>query len=343
MGPLTEQRMEQVITELKNANGRLVSGKELMDRLGMKKSNFYTLMMTVKKVHPNRISSMIGGFDKDESEHGYAWIAPPENTVATKSEDAVPLAEKVVELINKEETPKDEAKSEPVNRFDDKHTEEGYPDPTAFIAMKTLERETTFDNANVAPGDVWRYMGNNGGMITLVVVASRKNMVSVIPIYYDLNDVFPSEREEMVKLCVAGQLVYFNPGKLSAKPYKYFEAKVGEFSEKAFNELKCHLGLYLGINNEAQVITHEVVRKEPVEVGVPEEEVQKRIDVAVKEALESREPVVKEVIKEVEVPVCGGGISEEEVQERIKKAVEEAVLICERDIYKNILFKELKR
>lgn len=343
MGPLTEQRMEQVVAELKNANGRLVSGKELMERLGMKKSNFYTLMMNVKKVHPNRISSSMGGFDKDEGEHGYAWIMPPEKTAPIKSEDAVPLAEKVVDLINKEETPKVEVNSEPIGRYDDKHTEEGYSDPTAFIAMKTLERETTFDNANVSPGDIWKYMGNNGGIITLVVIASRKNMVSVIPIYYDMNDVFPSEREEMVKICVAGQLLYFNPGKLSAKPYKYFEAKVGEFSEKAFNELKCYLGLYLGINNEVQVITNEVVRKEPVEVGVSEEEVQKRIDAAVKEALESREPVVKEVIKEVEVPVVGGGISEEEVQERIKKAVEEAVLIRERDIYKDILYRELKR
>lgn len=284
-----------VLDILKEANGQVVRSTDLISALSIKKSTFGSFMQRLKKRYPDRIGSRRGGH---EGNAGYYWI--PEEKGPEQVEEVA------VEKSNSEEP-------ELPDRYDDAHNDEGYSDPTAFLAM----RNTGELSCKAKPGDVY-YLDNK----LCVVIGTHNSSVTNVPLYISIYEINEREKSQCESIVFGGKKAYVNPIRINTRPFKHYGDKAGELMDSSFRVIKAHVGKYLNLKG----------------IGVVEKVVEKRVEVQV--------PVEKVVEKVVEVPVAAPtvtveGYTFEELQGKITDAVEVAVLKERARIYEDIAMRLL--
>ena len=165
----------------------------------------------------------------------------------------------------------------PIYRYPDNKTEEGYSDPTAGEAMKSDVFGDRF------PGDIWSVQNSNGTVSEYVVIRDFKTCVSCIPVS-TISFVRPEFRRAFCVVIRFEDDAYVDCRKLSSKPSKYFVEKTGEV--KNFDAIKNKLSSILSLPSgtvEVEKVVEKVVEKEvPVEVlkEVPVEKSIEPVEVA---------------------------------------------------------------
>jgi len=310
MGPLMAERTEYIVGALKAANGGLVSSNELRESLNMNRSNFYTAMMSIKRLYPNRIKSV----NSRKDGHGYYWVVEGKKS-SKKDEEQAKKGGDESDIWKKAEPVK--VQEEVVDRFDDKHTEEGIIDMTAYLAMKNVEDSDKGSSSRVLkPGEIWEYKTAKDTFEDYLVIGSYGDHATILQVYWNNSYIAPGKLSEFKELDGGNSHFYYNPSMIHTKPMKYAveNGRLCTISEEAYKGVMRNVFEYFGCVIEPKVVTAT-----------------KEVEV----------PVVKEVKVPVEVPseVKIEGFSAEEVEKKIAEA-----LVCQRaEIYQDIAEKLLKR
>lgn len=184
------------------------------------------------------------------------------------------------------------------DRYSDKKTDEGYPDPTAAAAM----RNVTDIYGSKAPGEVWAVQCANGSVENYLILKDFKGCCSTLKVYEQSVTTSIADFYNPA-YCVCIDLpskAYVDVRRITSKPNKYFLDKL--YDIKNFPAVERKILAVMGFELPERVVEKEVIKEVPV----------------VKEV-----PVEKEIIKEVPVEVS-------------VDSVEVALLRQKADIYEKI-------
>ena len=175
-----------------------------------------TITREVKKLKDEYPNNIRIGFGKTHS--GYYWVP-----------DKLPVIEKA---------------SSPVifDRYPITKNDEGYPDPTAALAIMNTE-------GNHMLGEVYEFK-NSVGYTKFLVIASTANHVTGFIMYESYEEIAESEKPSVVKVAVGDYTWFYNPKRIFTKPSKYCLEKLGDLDEKAKSLLISKVRDYLGFEKE---------------------------------------------------------------------------------------------
>lgn len=173
------------------------------------------------------------------------------------------------------------------DKYNVKKTEEGYSDPTAAAAIKTVDSKIY---GEFTPGDIWHVSASNGSIEKYLVVASFAGCATCLQVLNNKNDYNP-----VIHMCVS--LVkneFVDCRRLVSKPSKYFLEKDDSYHVTNFDAIKMRIAALndLVVEKPVEKIVEKIVEK-PVE-KVVEKVVEKTVEVPVEV------PVEKIVEKPVE-------------------------------------------
>lgn len=195
-----------------------------------------------------------------------------------------------------------EEKSAPMlYKYDFNKTEEGYSDPTAAAAMKTMENDFS---TTVRPGGIYNYNNSVGKTELVLVLAVANGRTTSLPLIESYTDIWEKDIPEAHSLYWGdsdGNLMtsYYCPSKISVKPIKYFADEVSVIAEKTLNEVKSIVALYLNLPTNVERVVEVPVEK------IVEKVVEKEVPVEVEKIVEKivEVPVEKEIVKVIDAPV----------------------------------------
>lgn len=246
---MSEITRDDFVAAIRNnsKNGQWVKGKMLSEMLGISSNTVSKYAHRWNKMHPEDPIVIVRG-------SGYRMNCAP-----------------ILEPEEKE------------NRYDHSKTEEGYSDPTACGAIKSVDG--CLNEGPFKPGDVWKVdFGNGSEDYRFLILKGFATTVSCLKIHklestetYNpvIHTPVSMQRKEIVDC-----------RRVVAKPVRYFLEKDESYCVTNFDAIKRKIALLLDISIEVPV-------EKPVEVI---KEVEKRVEVPVE--------VVKEVEKVVEKPVA---------------------------------------
>lgn len=332
MGTSTLERINLIVKTLKAAKGETVTSKDLIEEIekaGLSTKGFYPIMQAVKRTHPGRVVSYNKAKSKSGELSGYAWLFKPGEL---KKEE--PVVEEIKKVEKQMTTlTKKEPEAQTFDRYDDKHNDEGYLDPTAYLAMRSIG---DFSNeTKVKPGDVWKISNSKGGEDTVVVISSKYTTVVCLTLENNWEDIHEAGRRNYEPFILDEKEVCVNVVNIYSKPYKYFIKKVGEFTAASFGKIKGFIAMNLGLDSAVAYV--EKIVEVPVEKIVEKPvEVEKVVEVPVEKVVEKIVEKPVEVVRE-----ATGLYTEEELYEKISIAVQDAVIRERAVIYKDITEKLL--
>lgn len=220
-----------------------------------------------------------------------------------------------------------------IYKYDFNKTEEGYSDPTAAAAMKTMEND--FSTA-IRPGGIYNYNNSVGKTELVLVLAVANGRTTSLPLIESYTDIWEKDIPEAHSLYWGdsdGNLMtsYYCPSKMGIKPLKYFSDQVSVIAEKALNEVKYIVASYLDLPASIERVVEVPVEK------IVEKVVEKEVPVEVEKIVEKivEVPVEKEPVSEVGTLV----INEDGIKLRDTDALSLALAKQKAEIYQDILEK----
>ena len=278
-----KERTEYVVDVLKDANGELVSGDDLLGSLQIEKKTFYAFMARLKKSYPQICHKRSTVNDKG----GYYWAHET-------------IEEAPVEV--KEEEPEMHKTEEIRDRYGDNRNDEGYFDPTAFEAL----RSTGSLGTPVEPGEIWNTKISAGGVQPVIVLVKFNSSVTCVPMYTNSGTLYDAERVQCKSITHNGKMVMVNVVKICTKPFKWFEEKVGTLSDENLKRVKGYIGKYLEMDGiGVQIVEKEKVVVKEVKVDTPVKTVtsghtQKEVDKMIEQAvIAERAAIYKDVAEKL--------------------------------------------
>lgn len=152
---------------------------------------------------------------------------------------------------------KEETKYKDDSKYGMTKTEEGYSDPTAFLAMMKL----TDDTYDQEPGTIWEYEGRPyiaGGdkdLNWVVVIRAYKGSVSCIDVK-KIDDWY--DPVKFVTISIKGNLYYIDPRRIMQRPMKQFLRMKYRLEDSDFNNLKIAIARHLDIEQAVKIEVKEV-------------------------------------------------------------------------------------
>ena len=193
-----------------------IHAKDLAESLQISPSTITREVKRLKEEYPDNVRIGLG-----KSHSGYYW-----------KPNKLPRVD-IVETI----TP-------PVifDRYPITKNDEGYPDPTAALAIMNTE-------GNHMLGEVYEFK-NSVGYTKFLVIASTEHHVTGYVLYETYEEIAESEKPAVVKVTVDDYTWFYNPKRIFTKPSKYCLEKIGELDEKAKALLISKVMDYLGFEQE---------------------------------------------------------------------------------------------
>ena len=192
-----------------------IHAKDLAESLTCSPSTITREVKQLKEEYPDNVRIGVG-----KTHSGYYW-----------KPNKLPRVD-VVETVN------------PVifDRYPITKNDEGYPDPTAALAIMNTE-------GNHMLGEVYEFK-NSVGYTKFLVIASTEHHVTGFVLYETYEEIPESEKPAIVKAVVGDYTWFYNPKRIFTKPSKYCLEKMGELDEKAKALLISKVRDYLGFEQE---------------------------------------------------------------------------------------------
>ena len=271
-------RKEKMIEALKKAGNEGLTRGDLSKDLGVSGQSITNYLRSI-----NKMSSRIRVVKTGNNERLF-W-----------GEESAAVSSDISEEVKTEPEKKPAVDLSEIDRYKETKNDEGYGDPTAYAAMKSMD-------IRFKPGDIW-INDYNGLAETYFVLAATTKAVTCVPLVKSLDKVPECERADMVPLRYSSMVnYYFNPTKIYTKPARYFKERVGYFG-KAFELVSGKVNAYLKLCPVDRVEVPVVIDRDipPVEKIVEKEvKVEVPVEIEVEKIVYKDDPELKNRLAELE-------------------------------------------
>ncbi len=128
------------------------------------------------------------------------------------------------------------------DRYPITKNDEGYPDPTAALAIMNSE-------GNHMLGEIYEFK-NSVGYSKFLVIASTEHHVTGYMLYEEYDEISEAEKPAVVKVNTGDSVWFYNPKRIFTKPSKYCLDRLCELSDKEKAILTDKVRDYLGFEKE---------------------------------------------------------------------------------------------
>lgn len=232
---MRDEEILEIVALIKNSKVPL-RANEIADELGITKKRVWDLMNKyIQQTYPeitNKRSNEKGYY------LGYIWEDPLDEQVEETAKEEI-----------EKETTEEEIKEE------DRKNSEGYPDPTASMAM------VKFQTGKIRQGSIWETNGDTYFLVLSVVPGLANGLVvAKLDEWYD--------PEYDLTMLIGNDRYYINMRRMSNRPTKTLSRQYGMLDQKRLIKVKVSIGNMLNLNVETEKIVEkpvEVVKEVPVE------------------------------------------------------------------------------